>query len=102
MEQTLIGTEEWRPIARRRPEDFPVDLTLGRSVCRPPMSALPTGLWRASARLRQRRERLPAGRRPAVSGRRRPGGRRRLSAVGRLLPDAHSVHRTALAALDPL
>ena len=98
MEQTLIGTEEWRPIARRRPEDFPVDLALGRSRRRPPMSALPIGLRRA----------IRAFFGSDANGCRRADdagavdGACRLSAVGRLLPDALYVHRTAMAALDPL
>jgi hypothetical protein len=52
-------------------------------------------LWRYANVCRRADDRL-------FPGRRRRGGRRRLSAVGKLLPDALYVHRTALAALDPL
>ena len=68
----------------RSPEDFLVDLALGRFRRRPPMSALPTGLRRdIRAFFRQLRRRLPAGRRAAVPGRRRRRRRRRLPPIGR-------------------
>ena len=92
-------------IARRSTEDLLVYLALGRFRRRPPMSALPTGLQRDIRAFfgsytngcRWADDRLfRAGDAEAVDD------ACRRSAVGKLLPNALYVHRTALEALDPL
>jgi DNA phosphorothioation-associated putative methyltransferase len=101
----MTATEEWEAIARRSTEDLLVDLALGRSRRRPPMSALPTGLQRDIRAFfgshangcRRADDRLSrAGDTEAVDH------ACRRSPVGKLLPNALYVHRSALEALDPL
>jgi DNA phosphorothioation-associated putative methyltransferase len=101
----VTGPKEWEAIARRSIEDLLVYLALGRSRRRPPMSAPPTDLQRDirscfgsdSAGCRRADDPLfRAGDAAAVDD----AGRR--SPVGKLLPNALYVHRTALGALDPL
>jgi DNA phosphorothioation-associated putative methyltransferase len=96
----VTGTDDWDAIARRCTEDLLVYLALGRFRRRPPMSALPLGLQRdiraffgsyASA-CRLADDRLFRAGDDAC----------RHSAVGKLLPNALYVHRSALEALDPL
>jgi DNA phosphorothioation-associated putative methyltransferase len=101
----VTGTEEWDAIARRSTEDLLVDLALGRFRRRPPMSALPIGLRRdiraffssyANGCRRADALLFRAGDAEAVDD------ACRRSAIGKLLPNALYVHRTALEALDPL
>ncbi len=101
----VTGTDDWDAIARRNTEDLLVYLALGRFRRRPPISALPVGLQRdiraffgsyANA-CRLADDRLfQAGDAEAVND------ACRRSAVGKLLPNALYVHRTALESLDPL
>jgi DNA phosphorothioation-associated putative methyltransferase len=102
---SLFGTEEWEAITRRSTEDLLVYLALGRSRRRPPMSALPIGLQRDirsffgsySSGCRRADDLLfRAGDAAAVDD------ACRRSAVGKLLPNARYVHRSAMEALDPL
>ena len=94
-----------RTDARRSIEDFLVYLALGRFRRRPPISALPIGLRRdirsffgsyADGCRRADDLLFRAGDADAVDD------ACRRSAVGKLLPNALYVHRTALEALDPL
>jgi DNA phosphorothioation-associated putative methyltransferase len=103
--EKMIGTDKWDTITRRSTEDLLVDLALGRSRRRPPMSALPIGLRRdiraffgsyANGCRRADDRLFRAGDAGAVDD------ACRRSAVGKLLPNALYVHRTALEALDPL
>jgi DNA phosphorothioation-associated putative methyltransferase len=101
----VTGTDDWDAIARRNTEDLLVYLALGRFRRRPPISALPVGLQRdiraffgsyANA-CRLADDRLfRAGDAEAVDD------ACRRSAVGKLLPNALYVHRSALESLDPL
>ena len=97
--------EKWHTITRRSTEDLLVYLALGRFRRRPPISALPTGLRRdirsffggyADGCRRADDLLFRAGDADAVDD------ACRRSAVGKLLPNALYVHRTALEALDPL
>jgi DNA phosphorothioation-associated putative methyltransferase len=101
----VTGTDEWDAIARRCTEDLLVYLALGRFRRRPPMSALPLGLQRDiraffgsdSGACRRADDRLfQAGDADAIDD------ACRQSPVGKLLPNALYVHRSALDALDPL
>jgi DNA phosphorothioation-associated putative methyltransferase len=105
LQASLIGPEEWVAVSQRSTVDLLVYLALGRFRRRPPMSALPIGLQRDIR---------------AFFGSYTNGCRRaddllfrasdadavddacRRSPVGKLLPNALYVHRTALEALDPL
>ncbi len=101
----VTGEAEWEAITRRCTEDLLVYLALGRFRRRPPVSVLPVGLQRdmraffgsyaqacrsADALLFQ------AGDAEAVDE------ACRRSTVGKLLPNALYVHRSALDALEPL
>ena len=99
------GTDEWDAITRRSTEDLLVYLALGRFRRRPPISALPIGLRRdiraffgsyADGCRRADDLLFRAGDADAVDD------ACRRSAVGKLLPNALYIHRTALEALDPL
>ena len=101
----MTGSDDWDAIARRNTEDLLVYLALGRFRRRPPISVLPLGLQRdirsffgsyANA-CRLADDRLfRAGDAEAVDD------ACRQSAVGKLLPNALYVHRSALESLDPL
>ncbi len=103
--QRVTGSDDWDAIARRITEDLLVYLALGRFRRRPPISALPIDLQRdirsffgsyANA-CRLADDRLfRAGDAEAVDD------ACRRSAVGKLLPNALYVHRSALESLDPL
>jgi DNA phosphorothioation-associated putative methyltransferase len=101
----VTGTEDWEAITRRSTEDLIVSLALGRFRRRPPMAALPTGLRRD---IRAFFGNYTAGCRRADDLLSRAGAAEaiddacRCSPVGKLLPNALYIHRTALAALDPL
>jgi DNA phosphorothioation-associated putative methyltransferase len=101
----VTGTDEWDAIARRCTQDLLVYLALGRFRRRPPISALPIGLQRDiraffgsySNACRLADDLLfRAGSGEAVDE------ACRRSTVGKLLPTALYVHRTALETLDPL
>ena len=101
----VTGTDEWDAITRRSTEDLLVYLALGRFRRRPPISALPLGLQRdiraffgsyANACRLADDLLFQAGDAEAVDD------ACRRSAVGKLLPNALYVHRTALDSLDPL
>jgi DNA phosphorothioation-associated putative methyltransferase len=101
----VTGAEPWEAIAQRCREDLLVYLALGRFRGRPPIGKLPTGLQRDiraffgsyTAACRQADERLfRAGDVEAVDE------ACRRSTVGKLLPTALYVHRSALDGLDPL
>jgi len=101
----VTGTDEWDAIARRCTEDLLVYLALGRFRRRPPMTALPLGLQRDiraffgsyAKACRQADDLLfRAGNAEAVDE------TCRQSPVGKLLPNALYVHRSALDSLDPL
>jgi DNA phosphorothioation-associated putative methyltransferase len=101
----VTGAAEWEAITRRCAEDLLVYLALGRFRRRPPISALPLGLQRDiraffsnySNACRLADELLfKAGDADAVDE------ACRNSAVGKLLPNALYIHRTALDSLDPL
>jgi DNA phosphorothioation-associated putative methyltransferase len=98
------GPDEWESIARRRTEDLLVYLALGRFRRRPPMSALRLGIQRdiraffgsyASACRRADDRLFQAGDAVAIDD------ACRLSPVGKLLPNALYVHRSALELLGP-
>ncbi len=101
----VTGASEWEAITRRCAEDLLVYLALGRFRRRPPISVLPLGLQRdiraffgsyANGCRRADELLFKAGDADAVDD------ACRRSAVGKLLPNALYVHRTALDALDPL
>jgi DNA phosphorothioation-associated putative methyltransferase len=101
----VTGTEEWKSIARRCTEVLLVYQALGRFRRRPPMTALPIGLQRdlraffgsyASACRRADARLFQAGDAAAIHD------ACRQSPVGKLLPNALYVHRSALESLDPL
>jgi DNA phosphorothioation-associated putative methyltransferase len=101
----VTGTAEWYAIERRCTEDLLVYLALGRFGRRPPMTALPIGLQRDiraffgsyTKACRQADDLLfRAGNAEAVDE------ACRQSAIGKLLPNALYVHRSALESLDPL
>ena len=101
----MTGTDEWDAIARRCTEDLLVYLALGRFRRRPPISVLPLGLQRdiraffgsyANACRLADELLFKAGDAEAVDD------ACRRSAVGKLLPNALYVHRSALDSLDPL
>ncbi len=103
--EQVTGTDEWDAITGRSTEDLLVYLALGRFRRRPPISALPAGLRRdirsffgsyADGCRRADDLLFRAGDADAVDD------ACRRSAVGKLLPNALYVHRTALEALDPL
>ncbi len=101
----VTGSDDWDAIARRNTEDLLVYLALGRFRRRPPISVLPLDLQRdirsffgsyANA-CRLADDRLfKAGDAEAVDD------ACRRSAIGKLLPNALYVHRSALESLDPL
>jgi len=101
----VTGTDDWNAITRRCTEDLLVYLALERFRRRPPISVLPPGLQRDihaffgsySNACRLADDLLfRAGSAEAVDE------ACRRSAVGKLLPTALYVHRSALEALDPL
>ncbi len=101
----VTGTGEWDAIARRCTEDLLVYLALGRFRRRPPMTALPLGLQRDiraffgsyAKACRQADDLLfRAGNAEAIDE------VCRQSRVGKLLPNALYVHRSAIESLDPL
>ena len=101
----VTGASEWEAITRRCAEDLLVYLALGRFRRRPPILVLPLGLQRdiraffgsyANGCRRADELLFQAGDADAVDD------ACRRSAVGKLLPGALYVHRTALDALDPL
>jgi DNA phosphorothioation-associated putative methyltransferase len=101
----VTGTDEWDAIARRCTEDLLVDLALGRFRRRPRMPALPLGLQRdiraffgsyANACRLADDQLFRAGDAEAIDD------ACRHSAVGKLLPNALYIHRSALESLDPL
>ncbi len=105
MVKRVTGADEWDAITRRCTEDLLVYLALGRFRRRPPISVLPIGLQRdiraffgsyANACRLADDLLFRAGSAEAVDE------ACRRSAVGKLLPTALYVHRTALEALDPL
>ena len=101
----VTGASEWEAITRRCTEDLLVYLALGRFRRRPPISVLPLGLQRdiraffgsyANACRLADELLFKAGDADAVDE------ACRRSAVGKLLPTALYVHRSALDSLDPL
>jgi DNA phosphorothioation-associated putative methyltransferase len=116
----VTGADEWDAIARRSTEDLLVYLALGRFRRRPPMSALPVGLPRdiraffgsdnpGDLRSRPRRGRETRAEQGLADERLFQAGdveaiddACRRSDVGKLLPNALYLHRSALEALDPL
>jgi DNA phosphorothioation-associated putative methyltransferase len=99
------GSDEWEAIARRCTEDLLVYLALGRFRRRPPTSALQIGLQRD---IRAFFGSYSNACRLADDLLFRAGSAEtideacRRSAVGKPLPNALYVHRTAIDALDPL
>ena len=101
----VTGSDDWDAIARRNTKVLLVYLALGRSRRRPPISALPVGLQRDiraffgsyanACRLADHRL-FQAGDAEAVND------ACRRSPVGKLLPNALYVHRSALESFDPL
>lgn len=101
----VTGPDEWDAIAKRCAEHLLVYLALGRFRRRPPISVLPVGLQRdiraffgsytQACRLADDLL-FKAGDANAVDE------ACRRSAVGKLLPNALYVHRSALDALDPV
>ena len=101
----VTGDEEWQVVRRRRTEDLVVYLALARFRKRPPIGKLPVGLQRdireffgTYKRACQEADGLlfETGRAEAIDA------ACQRSAVGKLLPNALYVHRSALDALDPL
>jgi DNA phosphorothioation-associated putative methyltransferase len=101
----VTGAEEWETITRRSREDLLVYLALGRFRRRPPIGLLPLSLQRDirgffsnyTNACRVADELLfRAGHAEAVDE------AWRSSTIGKLLPTALYVHRSALEALDPL
>jgi DNA phosphorothioation-associated putative methyltransferase len=101
----VTGTAEWDTITKRCAEDLLVYLALGRFRSRPPMSVLPLGLQRdiraffgsyTNACRRADELLFRAGHAEAVDE------SCRQATVGKLLPNALYVHRSALEFLDPL
>jgi DNA phosphorothioation-associated putative methyltransferase len=101
----VTGTEEWDRITKERAEDLLVYLALGRFQRRPPMQALPVGLQRDiraffgsyTKACRQADDLLfRAGNAEALDE------ACQQAAVGKLLPSALYVHRSALDSLGPL
>jgi len=99
------GTEEWKEAARRRREDLLVYLALSRFRKRPSIRQLPQTLQRdmrvffggyTKACSEADKLLFQAGRAEAIDQSCRD------SKVGKLLPDALYVHRSALDALEPL
>jgi DNA phosphorothioation-associated putative methyltransferase len=101
----VTGSEEWEDITQRCTEDLLVYLALGRFRRRPPMSILPLGLQRDlraffgsySHACRLADEVLFQAGKPELVDE-----ACRKSAVGKLLPNALYVHRSALEGLSPL
>jgi len=101
----VTGTNEWDAITRRCTEDLLVYLALGQFRRRPPISVLPLGLQRDirtffgsytnACRLADDLL-FRVGNAEAVDN------ACRRSAVGKLLPNALYVHRSALDGLEPL
>ncbi len=101
----VTGGDDRDATARRSTEDLIVHPALGRFRRRPPMSALPIGLERdfqaffgsdaGAYRLADDRLFQPGDAAAVDDACRR-------SAVGKLLPNALYVHRSALKSLDPL
>jgi DNA phosphorothioation-associated putative methyltransferase len=103
--QRVTGPQEWDAIRRRRTEDLLVYLALSRFRQRPPLSRLPRELQRDFRAFfgtyrkacRQADELLfRAGDASAIDE------ACRRSPVGKLMPNALYVHRTALDGLEPL
>jgi DNA phosphorothioation-associated putative methyltransferase len=101
----VTETDEWEAITRQCTEDLVIDLALGRFNRRPPMTALPIGLQRdiraffgSYTRACRQADNLlfRAGNADAVDD------ACRQSPIGKLLPNALYIHRTALDSLDPL
>jgi len=101
----VTGTDGWDAITRRCTDDLLVYLAPGRFRRRPPISVLPLGLQRdirtffdsySNACCLADDLLFRAGSAEAVAE------ACRQSAVGKLLPNALYVHRSALEALDPL
>ena len=101
----VTGTEEWEGITQRCTEDLLVYLALGRFRRRPPMSILPLGLQRdlraffgsySNACKLADEVLFQAGKPELVDE------ACRKSPVGKLLPNALYVHRSALEGLSPL
>ncbi len=101
----VTGSEEWDAIARRRTEDLRVYLALARFRKRPPISQLPRELQRdlraffgTYTRACSQADALlfRAGSAEAIDE------ACKRSPIGKLLPNALYVHRSALDALDPL
>ena len=101
----VTGTDDWDAIARRNAEDLLVYLALGRFRRRPPISALPLGLQRdirAFFGSFANACRLADDRLFKAGDAADDDDACRRSDVGKLLPNALYVHRTALESLDPL
>ena len=101
----VTGASEWEEITQRRSEDLLVYLALGRFRRRPPISVLPLGLQRdiraffgsyANACRLADELLFKAGDADAVDE------ACRKSTIGKLLPNALYVHRSALDSLSPL
>jgi DNA phosphorothioation-associated putative methyltransferase len=101
----VTGPTEWEVLRQRRTEDYLVYLALARFRSRPPISKLPRGLQRdiraffgSYTRACRLADELlfRAGNAEAVDE------ACRRSAVGKLLPNALYVHRSALDSLEPL
>jgi DNA phosphorothioation-associated putative methyltransferase len=84
-------SHDWDAITRSKTEDRLVYLALGRFRRRPPISALSVGLQRDIRAIFS-----------SYSNACRLADDRLFQAVGKLLPNALYVHRSALEALDPL
>lgn len=100
-----LGLNEWEQIRKRRTEDLLVSLALGKFRRRPPLSACPLDLQRDLRAFfgnyreacRQADELLfQAGQPEAIDA------ACQRSPIGKLLPNALYVHRSALEELEPL
>jgi DNA phosphorothioation-associated putative methyltransferase len=101
----VTGTEEWEAITRRSTEDLLVYLALGRFQKRPPMSILPIGLQRdirAFFGSYSQACRLADDLLFQTGNAERIDEACRNSPIGKLLPNALYVHRSALESLPPL
>jgi DNA phosphorothioation-associated putative methyltransferase len=101
----VTGTEEWEKIRQRRTEDLLVYLALARFRKRPPISKLPRGLQRdireffgTYKRACQQADELlfRAGQAEAIDE------ACQRAAVGKLLPNALYLHKSAVEAMEPL
>ena len=101
----VTGADDWDTITRRCTEDLLVYLALGRFRRRPPISALPVGLQhdiRAFFGSYSNACRLADDLLFRAGSAETIDEACRRSAVGKLLPNALYVHRSALESLDPL